>query len=412
MAAMRSGRVAPSLVAWSAFALTAAMAVSTVVFNAIDDGVRIPEDGGTTVSALGSVSFALMMVSLAATGALLASRRPRNPIGWILCVSPLFLGLTAVARDWYVHQFYAAPGSTPVPEALVWAANWAWIPGFVPLLTLLLLLFPEGRPPSPRWRPAGWVAVAAMAALVLGYAFAPGPLEDYERVANPLGAHGVIGDVSSVLLDAGFPLFSVAALLAAASLVVRYRRSRGIERQQLKWMAAAAAFVVVSWLVSATLDQSFGIDISAVLPLALLGLPAAAGVAVLRYRLYDLDLVVNRALVYGALSATLAGTYIGSVLLLQLALKPLTPESDLAIAGSTLAAAALFRPARRRIQAAVDRRFYRRRFDAARTVEEFSTRLRDEVALDAVEGELRAATAETMQPAHVSVWLREVGTGP
>jgi hypothetical protein len=412
MAAMRSGRVGPSLVAWSAFALTAAMAVSTVVFNAIDDGTRVPEDNGSTVSVLGSVSFALMMLALAATGALLASRRPRNPIGWILCVSPLFLGVTAVARDWYVHQFYAAPGSSPVPEALVWVANWAWIPGFVPLLTLLLLLFPEGRPPSPRWRPVGWLAAAAVAALVLGYAFAPGPLEDYERVANPLGGRGALGDVSSVLLDAGFPLFSIAALLATASLVVRFRRSRGIERQQLKWMAAAAAFVVVSWFVSASLDQGFGIDISAVLPLALLGLPAAAGVAVLRYRLYDLELVVNRALVYGALSITLAGTYIGSVLLLQLALGPLTPDSDLAIAGSTLAAAALFRPARRRIQAAVDRRFYRRRFDAARTVEEFSTRLRDEVALDAVEGELRAATAETMQPAHVSVWLREVGTGP
>jgi hypothetical protein len=244
-----------------------------------------------------------------------------------------------------------------------------------------------------------------MASLVLGYAFAPGRLEDYPRVDNPLGAGGLAGDVSTVLLNAGFPLFSVAALLAAASLVVRYRRSRSIERQQLKWMAAAAAIVVLSWLVSGTLDWGFGIDISAILPLALLGLPAAAAVAVLRYRLYDLDLVVNRALVYGGLSVALAGTYIGSVLLLQLVLGSLTPDSDLAIAGSTLAAAALFRPARRRIQATVDRRFYRRRFDAARTVEAFSTRLRDEVELDAVEGELRAITAATMQPAYVSLWL-------
>ena len=243
-----------------------------------------------------------------------------------------------------------------------------------------------------------------MLTLVLGYAFAPGPLEDYDRVVNPLGASGAVGDVTEVMLGLGFPMFALAAILSMASLVVRFRRSAGVERQQLRWMAAAATLVVLGWLLNALLDQAFGINSAYFLPIVLLSLPVAAAVAVLRYRLYDLDLVVNRALVYGALTALLAGSYLGLVLLLQ---EVLSPDSDFAVAGSTLAVAALVRPARSRIQALVDRRFYRRRYDAAQTVEAFSGRLRDEVELDALSGELRGVVEETMQPAHVSLWLRE-----
>jgi hypothetical protein len=335
-----------------------------------------------------------------------ASRRPRNPIGWILCLAPVALGLTQVARDWYVHTQFADPGSLPIASGLMWAANWAWIFGFMPLLTLLLLLFPDGRPVSPRWRFAGWLAVAAMAMLFVGYAFAPGPLEDYHRVDNPLGIGGAASDVLSAFRGLGFPLFLVAAVASMASLVMRFRRSHGVERQQVKWMAAAAAFTVLAWIVTAVFDQILGVDISGVLALALLALPAATAIAVLRYRLYDLDVVVNRTLVYGALTATLVGAYLGLVLLFQLLLEPLTESSDLAIAGSTLAVAALFRPARNRIQELVDRRFYRRRYDAVRTVEAFSARLRDEVALEAVSGELRSVAQRTLEPAHVSLWLR------
>jgi hypothetical protein len=266
------------------------------------------------------------------------------------------------------------------------------------------LLFPDGRPPTRRWRPVGWLALAAIGLLMIGYSFAPGALEDYPRVDNPLGVEG--GEVFEVLKNVGFPLFALAAVASMAALVTRFRRSRGEERQQLRWMAAAAAFVVVSWIVTAICDQLLDVDITYLLTVGLLALPAATTIAVLRYRLYDLGLVVNRALVYGALSATLVASYLGGVLLLQFALDPLTEDNGLAIAGSTLAAAAIFRPARARIQAIVDRRFYRRRYDAAQTVESFSARLRDEVELDALSADLRGVVADTVQPTHVSLWLR------
>jgi hypothetical protein len=403
------GHVRAAPIAWSAFGLTAVIAVVSAVVGFVDDGTRLPPPDHGEVSAPGALTFGLMIVAFAALGALLASRRPRNPIGWILVVSPLFLAFTQIARDWYTHTLFADPGSLPLASGLMWAANWAWIPGFMPLLTLLLLLFPDGAPPSPRWRPVAWLAGLGMGLLIVGYAFAPGALEDYPRVDNPLGVEGALGDVFEVFLGLGFPLFALSAIASMASLVVRFRRSHGVERQQLKWMAAAAALVVAAWLVNAFVDQVLHEDISLILPLTLLALPAAATVAILRYRLYDLGLVVNRALVYGALSATLAGAYLGIVLLLQLALEPLTSDSGLAIAGSTLAVAALFRPARRRIQELVDRRFYRRRYDAARTVESFSARLRDEVELEALSAELRGVVRETVQPAHVSLWLRPEG---
>jgi hypothetical protein len=400
------GHVRAPRLAWSAFGLTVLIAATATVFGFVDDGTQLPPPDSGEVTWSGSLSFAIMIAAFAALGAVLASRRPGNPIGWILCASPVCLAFTELARNWYVHTLIAEPGSLPLATGLMWAANWAWIPGFMPLLTLLLLLFPDGSAPSRRWRPVGWLAGAAMGLLIVGYAFAPGPLEDYPRVENPIGIGGAGGGALKVFQGVGFPFFALAAIGSMASVVVRFRRSRGVERQQLKWMAAAAALVVAAWLVNAVFDQVLGEDISLILPFALLALPAAATIAILRYRLYDLGLVVNRTLVYGALTATLAGAYIGIVLLLQLALEPLTSDSGLAIAGSTLAVAALFRPLRGRIQELVDRRFYRRRYDAVRTVERFSARLRDEVELEALTDELRGVVRETVQPAHVSLWLR------
>jgi hypothetical protein len=246
---------------------------------------------------------------------------------------------------------------------------------------------------------------------MLGTGLEPRAMEVEGAVVNPFGITGA-GELTSALDDISFALTSAAVAGAGAAVIVRLRRSRGIERQQLKWFAYVASMIVLG-LTAATLTA---LDTEAAWARALgpvawftalamvgLGIPAATVIAVLRYRLYDIDLVINRTLVYGGLTAALAGAYLASVLLLQLVL---SPTSDLAIAGSTLAVAALFQPLRTRIQALVDRRFYRRRYDAGRTIESFGARVRDEVSLDALSAELRAVVSDTMAPAHVSLWLR------
>jgi hypothetical protein len=228
----------------------------------------------------------------------------------------------------------------------------------------------------------------------------------FEGIDNPAGIEAA-GPALEVVGAAGFIALFAGILLGAAALVARFRRARGDERQQLKWFASAGALFALACLVALT--PWFGSSDTTgqlLILLAFAAIPIAAGVAILKYRLYDIDLVIRRTLVYGGLTALLAGAYLAGVLLLQLALSPLTERSDLAIAGSTLAVAALFRPARARVQAAVDRRFYRRRYDAERTLESFGARLRDEVDLEALGGELRAVVSETMQPVHISLWLR------
>jgi len=300
--------------AWAITAATAGLAVATTAFGFVDDGTRLPADEGGNVSGPGELTFAVMTVAFGALGALLASRRPRNPIGWILCVASLALGVTGLARGWYVHAVYAEPGSRPVPEALLWLANSIWVWGFIPLMTAVLLLFPDGRLPSRRWWPAAGLTGAALSALTLGYAFEPGAMDGYPRVANPLGTSGGLGAVLEFLQAIGYPLFALAAIASAAAVATRFRRSHGVERQQLKWMAAAAAVAVVAWFVNAVLDQALGVNSAFFLPLVLLSIPAAATVAILRYRLYDLGRIVNRTLVYGGLTLTLGGCYLGLVL--------------------------------------------------------------------------------------------------
>jgi len=246
------------------------------------------------------------------------------------------------------------------------------------------------------------VALAAAALTTVALALRPGALDFDPPVTNPVGVHAA--GLLDALATAGQALALAALVLAAVGLARRLARARGAERQQLKWMAYAASLVALAFAVNA-LGPTTGplADLLwLVALLAFLGVPLAAGIAILRHRLYEIDLVINRTLVYGALTATLAATYLATVLLLGLALA----DSDLAVAGATLATAALARPARARIQAAVDRRFYRRRYDAQRTLDAFAARLRDEVDLDELAADLRAVAHETLQPAHVSVWLR------
>jgi hypothetical protein len=407
------------LVAWSLFGLSTALLLAGMVLTIVDPqsgGPANPNSAGPALDDMvvgGAVAFAVfeavIFLLLAGTGAIVAARRPRNPIGWLFGVAALCLAVLMLSDALYWHAAFGDRGPHPTAEVALWFENWAWIPALVALFSLVPLLFPTGVPPSPRWRYVGWAAVTTGSVTLVATAFSPGPLQNTEWVTNPVGVGGL---GLRTLSEAAFVLWLASALAAVASLVVRFRRSRGVERQQLKWVTAAGCLLLASFPVSALLDAEVSESAGwACLLFALLGLAVAVSVALLRFRLYDLDVVINRTLVYGALTAALAAAYLGSVLVLQLLLNGLTADSGLAVAGSTLAVAALFRPARSRIQATVDRRFYRHKYDAAQTLDRFGTQLRDEVDLGALSAELRSVVADTMQPAHVSVWLRPPRVG-
>jgi hypothetical protein len=374
--------------------VTLLIAVLKLIIAGADDEVPADLAVGTA-----DIVWAAVILGFGVVGALIASRHPLNPIGWIFCAGALAFSLSGLGESYAIYTLFADPaGPLGGGRTMAWFSTWVWVPGGVALVVYFPLLFPSGRLLSARWRPVAAAAIAAAAFLSVGIAFSPGRFDDLPQVENAYGVAGTGGDVFRAFQSLGWLLLVVCLVASATSLVLRFRRARGVERLQLKWVAAASGLLVASFFLWEVWEG--------LVPLGIGAMVVAAGIAILRYRLYDIDVVINRTLVYGVLTATLAGAYLATVLLLQVALSPLTEESDLAIAGSTLAVAALFRPARRRIQAIVDRRFYRRRYDAARTLERFGTRLRDQVELDSLSGELRAVVAETMQPAHVSLWLR------
>ena len=356
----------------------------------------LPVAAGLALAPRSSFDWAITVVlPFAFVGALIATRRPRNPIGWLYLAFGLNCALVFAAHSYAYRALVMHPGTLPAGDVAASLDEHAWHPSFG-FIVFSFLLFPRGRLLSPRWR---WVAGAALvtyAGLAVSGIFESAfQRQESDLPVRPLFG-GLVDDVASsvwgVLLLTNVLLLVVAGL----SLVLRLRRSHGEERQQVKWFVYAVAFVLFFF--------PFGLFVLGNAPIYLFPLiPVSAALAIFKYRLYDIDVVINRTLVYGALTAILAGAYLASVLLLQLLLRP---SSDLAVAGSTLAVAALFRPARARVQTLVDRRFYRRKYDAQRTLETFAGRLRDEVALEALGAELRTIVADTMQPAHVSLWLR------
>jgi hypothetical protein len=342
-------------------------------------------------------------------GAVIVARRPGNRIGWLCCTVGLLLGPAFFAQDYAWYALVHKPGSLPGGLAMGWLGLWPWYV-VLGLLSFVLLLFPSGHLASPRWRPVAWVAAAATAAMGLSAAFEPRPLEGLglTGLTNPLGIEGaetvfkVLGTVVAAL--------GLVTILAAASMVGRFRRAHGDERQQLKWFAAAAVLSVLVWvafIVPGVADRApLAVQI-VIVSTWLLAVPVAIGVAMLRYRLYDIDRLINRAVVYGLLTALLSAVYTGGALVFgQLFGGIGTQPPSWVVAGATLAVAGLFQPARRRIQAVVDRRFNRRRYNAAKTIEAFSARLRDEIDLDTLAAEVLAVANQTMEPTAVSLWLR------
>jgi hypothetical protein len=380
-----SGRIAWSVAAVLALLIVAGLLVHPVTLD--DGGYQLPS----------AIPFTVV-------GALLASKRPSNPLGW------LFLGFGAVATVAFAAGAYAfrelEDGPSRAGDVAAAVAAHIWHPGFG-LLVFAFLLFPNGRLLSPRWR---WMA--AVVAFTYGGLLLSGPFEsEFASTEGIAGARplfdGPVSEVASLVFGVLLTLNLLLLAIAALSLLLRLKRSRGDERQQVKWFVYTVAFVMLFFPVSVMLIGDGGAGVF-LFPL----IPASAAVAVLKYRLYDIDVVINRTLVYGALTATLGAAYLGAVLVLQLVLEPVTERSGLAIAASTLVVAALFGPARRRIQELVDRRFYRHKYDATRTIDDFGARLRDEVGLDALASDLRAVVADTMQPAHVSLWLRNASRTP
>src|SRR5215218_591243 len=347
-------------------------------------------------------------VSFSIIGAIIASRLPANPLGWLYCAAACFSAVAHLSAEYAIYALLAQPGSLPAGQALAWL-EWVWIlaPG---CFVLSLLLFPNGHLPSSRWRWLAWLSVLLTIAGAVWLALSPGVIGGLGSIRNPLGIEGLPSGYEPVQTIILFLLF----VASISTLVLRLRRARGVERQQIKWPAYTAVMAASGGVVTYTLSEAVGsrwLEWAGfvILIVAFVSFPISLGIAIVRYRLYEIDTLINRTLVYGALTVLLAVVYFGGVTATQAIFRTLTGQEQqpqLAVVVSTLVIAALFNPLRHRIQAFTDRRFYRSKYDAAKTLEAFSAKLRDETDLDALSEDLVGVVRETMQPAHVSLWLR------
>jgi hypothetical protein len=382
------GGTSRSLASWLAWAVCAlSLALTALNFLLIAMNVSL-----NTPAYVFWPELTALAVGYSVIGAVIALRLPNNPIGWLCCAIGLIAAVDHFAGEYSLYALLALPHPLPGGRAMLWLQGWFWML-FIGLIVFLLLLFPTGRLPSSRWRPFAWASVALISAAVI-WSSVISPDVGFNAPPSPV-------QLSVVLLGG----------VAAASVVVGRRNARGIERQQIKWLLYVGPLFFIAaglhigfyyyWLAQ-ELWASY-------LLVAIGGLsgPIAIGIAILRYRLYEIDLIINRTLVYGSLTATLVALYFVGIVVLQRLFVLLTgQQSTLAVVASTLLIAALFSPLRRRIQSFIDRGFYRSKYDARKTLEAFSAQLRNETDLKALSDDLVGVVRETMQPAHVSLWLR------
>jgi hypothetical protein len=387
-------------IAWALWALSIALTVLSLwllVLSLSHPGVHI---------FVHWIEATVLAIGFSTVGAVVTPRHSQNPMGWIFCAVGLLYAAVHFVAEYAIYTLLAAPGSLPAGEAAAWVFSWLFVPQ-IGLSGLLILLFPDGRVQSIRWRWFAWLIVFATPASMVMAALSPGEIVGLDPIHNPLG----IEDLPN-LYELVQALMLTLLLVAATSLLVRLRRARGVEQQQIKWFAYAVVVASSGSILTYVVPVAIGapwLELVSYVPfvVGVVSVPISMGIAILRYRLYDIDLLINRTLVYGALTAMLVGVYVGSIVVLQGLVRVFTgQESQLAIVASTLAVAALFNPLRRRIQSFIDRRFYRSKYDAAKTLAAFSAKLRDETDLDALSDDLVGVVRETMQPAHVSLWLR------
>ena len=382
-------RTARWVAGWAA-AASVTLTVGGVALAYLDRHLVPASLTGWTVS---NISDQVVNVAAAVIGFVLASRRPENRIGWLFLVAGLMLGLSSFSGQYGLHALVADPGSWPAGRAFAWLSNWiSAVPAGI--LAFILLLFPTGYLRSRRWRPAAWFIGGALAFITVWLSIAAASAWAHP-FASGQGWSGLIGFL--FLLTA--VLVSAAVLVGVAALVVRFVKSTGEERLQLKWCAAAALVLVVVFVASVWVNSA---AVNVLQSLAFVGLWTAIAIAVLKYRLYDIDRIISRTLAYAIVTGVLVGVYAGLVLL---ATHMLAIKSPVAVAGSTLVAAALFSPLRSRVQRAVDHRFNRARYDADQTIAAFAARLKDAVDLDAVRNDLAIVVDQALEPAHVSVWI-------
>ncbi len=397
---------AVSWLAWSLWAISVTLTALGLLLLALSvSHPGVPIFGHWLDSTLAAIAFSTV-------GAVIAPRTPSdNRIGWLFCVVGLLFAVAHFSAEYAIYTLLAAPGSSLAGgEAAAWLASWLWLVQLGSVV-LVILLFPDGRLPSRGWR---WFARLGAFLVLVGAvwnALAPGPIIALGPIRNPLGVESLPNAYQTAE-----GAVNTLMLVAAISLFIRLRRAREPERQQIKWFVYAIALVVSAAIVTYPVSEAIGsvwLHWIGFVPfiVGVMSIPVSMGIAILRYRLYEIDIIINRTLVYGSLTVMLVAVYLGGIVVLQRAFVLLTGEqSTLAVVASTLLIAALFTPLRRRIQSFIDRRFYRRKYDARKTLEAFSAHLRDETDLQALSDDLVGVVRETMQPAHASLWMRPDAT--